>query len=191
MSRCHRVLITLAILPALVACGGPASNRCQPDPPRPGWVDAPRLDDAIAVVGIARSAASPGRARDMAEASGRSRLANLLQTKVAGMTERFFRQAEINGDGGHAEDFTRMVERQLTKQTLHGAEPMTYWTDACAGDVYVHMVLQPGAVIAATKAAGAQAARELNLIEEKAQDALKQMDAAIEQEFGPSGKPAG
>ena len=191
MSCRHALLLTLAILPGLVACGGPAGNQCQPDPPRPGWIDAPRLDDAIAVVGIARSAASPGRARDMAEASGRNRLANLLQTKVAGMTERFFRQAEINGEGGRAEDFTRMVDRQLTKQTLHGAEPLKYWTDSCAGDVYVHMALQPNSVIAATKAAGAQAARELNLIEQEAEQALKQMDEAIEQEFGSLGKPAG
>ena len=170
----------------LVACGAnPGTPTCAPEPLRPEWVDIPVLDDAISEVGIAKSAGGTGRSREQARAAGRDELARILQTRVKGMTDRFFREAKINNESGRAEDFTRIVSRQLVQRTLSGSRAVKYWRDSCSGETYALMALDTSAVLAQLKTSGAAAVRELDLLEQRADHALEKMEQAIDREFAP------
>lgn len=181
----YRLVTVAGVVGLLAGCGAnPGAATCSPEPSRPAWADRPTLDDAIASVGIAKSAGGTGRAREKARAAGRDELARILQTRAKGMTDRFFREAAIDNEAGRAEDFTRTVSRQLVKQSLSGSRAVKYWRDSCTEETYALMALDTSSVLAQLKTSGAAAVRELNLVEQQADDALKKMEDAIDREFG-------
>lgn len=158
---------------------------CQP--PRSGWVDKPPVfDDAYAVVGVSSRGLSEAMARTQAETRGRTRIAFVLETRVAAMTKDFLTASSSfrNEDAIISEDqFTQEVSRSVTKQTIKGAFVKEYHV-AKDGTVYALVVLKKGGVLKNAKGQIWERALENALYNEyQTEQALKELDAAVEKEY--------
>jgi len=170
----------------ICACGGGPETKsatCIPDPPPPEWVDRPVREDKLIAVGIARSKGGTGHARDKAVTDGRDKLARILRVKVKNMTDTFFREAELDGTGGRAESFSRSVGRQLSRHVLVGTRPEEFWTNHCTEEVAALVVLDTQKVAKLVQTASVEALRELEIVQEHANEALGELQEHVQREF--------
>jgi len=178
--------LLFAGLSVLTACGGPSPKveSCMPAESAPDWVNNPRREGVITAVGIARSAGGTGWAKEKAIAHARSKIAQQLMIRVEDMTESFFRDMGLDGSNRRAEEFYRVVSRQVSSALLQGSrEDGNPWWDPCTKEVYVLVAMDASAVADAVRTGGASAVRDINLGEKNAERALHELDRQVKKHF--------
>jgi len=165
-------------------------NACQIDgATAPQWVcnEGSDLEGGIAAVGSA--AKNPlGRSfqRTEATAAGRDALARQISVKVKNMFKQFQATTGI-GDEQTAEKATTNVSKQVASQTLNGSKVSKTWINPKTGEMFVLVVLPDASQVKeAVKEATKTSYKNNKALWQKflAQKADKELDAAIDKEFG-------
>jgi ribosomal protein S20 len=189
-----KVLATTALafsLIGLTGCmgGKPDVNQCSIDGTNaPSWVcdEGATMEGGLFAVGSAEP--SPlGRSFQKTEATAAARdaLARQISVKVKNMFKQFQATTGI-GDQQTAEKATQNVSKQVAAQTLAGSKVMKVWISP-KGTMYVLVGMpDPKAVQSAVKNAVKTSLKNDNALWQKflAQKADKELDAAVEKEFG-------
>ena len=184
-------LATLVTI-GLTACGGgkPSFDECKEQGvDAPTWVCIPEVAGGIAAVGSAqKSPAGTGFQRQEAMANGRDALARQIAVKVKNMFKNFT-QATGVGDEATVEKMSSNVSKQVANQTLSGTAMKGRWI-APDGTMYVLIVLDPTAAVAATKAKVQTSLRNEKALWQQfqAKKAQAELDAEIEKEMGQAPK---
>jgi ribosomal protein S20 len=102
----------------------------------PKWTCVPMVEGFYAGVGVAKkSAAGMGMMRKIAQANGRSDLAQQIQSQVKDKVETFTRITG-NGDNETVDQVSTAVSKQIAKVDLLGSKGVDVWT-APSGDLYM------------------------------------------------------
>lgn len=184
--------IALAAVVALGfnACGGaqPANNfdQCiEQGVQAPQWVCIPEVAGGVAATGsAAKSPAGTGFQRQEAMANARDALARQIAVKVKNMFKNFTQQTGV-GDDVTVEKMASNVSKQVANQTLSGTAMKGRWI-APDGSMYVLVVLDPTAAVAATKNSVKTSLRNEKALWQQfqAKKAQAELDAEIEKEMG-------
>ena len=156
---------------------------------RPEWIDKPGLyEDVIIAAGLGSGFAEQ-KARSQAEQSGRTKIAQTLETELKALTTNFMEEAGTTNEKGsesNAQEYFSEVSQSLTKQTLKGVFVEEYWTDpnkvGNKMNVYAKMVLKKSAVLDAYKEQIKEdlAQKKIKAVKASADDALGALDKAID-----------
>ncbi len=192
--------IALATVAAFTftACGGEAPapkkdwDKCtiEGGTEAPPWVCMPEIGGGIAALGIAqKSPAGPGFQRQEAMANGRDALARQISVKVKNMFKNFTQQTGVGSDAV-VDKLSANVSKQIGNQMLSGSKQAKYWVDAKTGDMYLLVVLDPNAAVAATKSTVKSSLRNEKALWQQfqAKKANAELDAEIEKEMGQASK---
>jgi len=193
--------IALATVAAFTfaACGGkeapaPTTNwdKCtiEGGTEAPPWVCMPDIGGGISALGIAqKSPAGPGFQRQEAMANGRDALARQIAVKVKSMFKNFTQQTGVGSDAV-VDKLSANVSKQISNQMLSGSKQAKYWVDAKTGDMYLLVVLDPNAAVAATKKTVKSSLRNEKALWQQfqAKKANAELDAEIEKEMGQASK---
>jgi len=191
----RKLLVTTALALSVVGftgCGQTAKQdveACVIDGKEaPQWVcdGGATMEGGLFAVGSAeRSALGPSFQRQEATAAARDDLARQIGIKVKNMFKQFQATTGI-GDAQTAEKATQNVSKQVASQTLAGSKVMKVWI-APSGTMYVLVGMpDPQAVQQEVKKAVKTSLRNDNALWQKflAQKADKELDAAVDKEFG-------
>ncbi|WP_457640346.1 LPP20 family lipoprotein [Persephonella sp.] len=162
MKRLILTLMTAAILPTLVtSCGKKEPEKVEQVQAEawkkefanaPQWVLNPQVEGALAAVGSAKiGPAGMQFARTEALANARDEIARMLQIKVKNMIKNFTQVTGI-GDQQTVDKVSAQVSKQVASQVLTGSQQREMWISP-SGELYVLVVLDPGAVKEAVKQA--------------------------------------
>lgn len=181
-------LMTVALVDDAVAQKKDKKKKKRKANEPPEWVNKPGLyEDVIIAPGIGEGF-SEQKAKSQAELSGRTKIAQTLETELKALTTNFMEEATTTteeGSSGAAQDYFSEVSQSLTKQTLKGVFVEEYWMDPNkAGNkvkVYAKMVLKKSAVIDAYKEQIKEdlAQKKIKGVKKSADEALSALDAAI------------
>lgn len=183
------IAFMLALALGSVACAGRNANTppgttagdyraC----PRPDWADNPSCEGGLCAVGIGKSM-DYGFAREKAEADGRAKLAQMLESEVSRLFEQLKLENREFTDAAASAGFdvARSVNRQLTSTTLTGSRPVSYYNDCVRGYEYALMVLDFELLQSSLKGAMKEAAGQIqNLRQDQLNSALSDMDGLLE-----------
>ena len=183
--------IALAALVTIgfTACGGEAPapkkdwDKCtiEGGTEAPPWVCMPEIGGGIAALGISqKSPAGPGFQRQEAMASGRDALARQIGVKVKNMFKNFTQQTGVGSDAV-VDKMSSNVSKQISAQMLNGSKQAKYWVDSKTGDMYLLVVLDPNAAVAATKAKVRSSMKNDKALWQQFQ--AKKADAALDSEI--------
>lgn len=155
----------------------------------PSWVANPAMEGGLSAVGSAApTQAGISFQRTRALANARDELARQLSVEVANLFKDF---TQVTGvpQSETVDTVASNVSRQVAQATLAGSRQANLW-QAPDGELFVHVVMQPESVIAATKEAveeavntsmGNDEALYQQFLGERAQ---AELDAALEKRFG-------
>ncbi|KIM11048.1 MAG: hypothetical protein KU37_08055 [Sulfuricurvum sp. PC08-66] len=189
--------VALASVMALgfAGCGGAAAtpapaaqnfDKCmEKGEEAPSWVCIPEVAGGVAAIGSAEvSPAGSSFQRQEAMANGRDALARAISVKVQNMFKNFTQVTGV-GDAATVEKLSSNVSKQIANQTLNGSQQKGRWI-AKDGTMYVLVVLDPTAMVEATKATVKTSLKNDEALwqqfqAKKAEDSL---DAEIAKEMG-------
>ena len=165
-------------------------DACQIDGAKaPQWVcnEGSDLEGGIAAVGSA-SKSPLGRSfqRKEATSDARDALTRQISVKVKNLFKQFQATTGI-GDEQTAEKATSNVSKQVASQTLNGSKVSKTWINPKTGEMYVLVVLPDASQVKqAVKQATKTSYKNNKALWQKflAQKADKELDAAVDKEFG-------
>jgi ribosomal protein S20 len=158
----------------------------------PTWVcdEGSDLEGGIAAVGsAAKNPLGISFQKTEATAAARDALARQISVKVKNMFKQFQASTGI-GDEQTAEKATTNVSKQVASQTLNGSKVKNKWMSP-TGTMYVLVVLPDASTVKdAVKDAAKTSYKNDKALWQKflAQKADKELDAAVDKEFGGNGQ---
>jgi ribosomal protein S20 len=158
----------------------------------PSWVcdEGSNLEGGIAAVGSAeKNPLGRNFQKTEATAAARDALTRQISVKVKNMFKQFQASTGI-GDEQTAEKATTNVSKQVASQTLNGSKVTNKWFSP-TGTMYVLVVLPDASTVKeAVKEATKTSYKNNKALWQKflAQKADKELDAAIDKEFGGNGQ---
>lgn len=194
MSIKRLTLGAVAVLFALISCGGPKYQYGVPKS-APDWVkSSPTYEDAYSFIGVSAPKLSTSMSRTQAESRGRAGIGRILESRVSQMAKDFM-EAATEGSAENLEvseqQYTQTVARSVSKQTLNEAQIKDYWTNPKTGETYALVVLRKESTLPEAKNRMLEEARKNRLYgEHRTNKALEEMDKIIDKEYKES-VPAG
>jgi hypothetical protein len=185
-------VLSFGLIGLMTGCGAPKVdvNQCMIDGSQaPSWVcdGGAMMEGGLFAVGSAEpSPLGRGFQRTEATAAARDALAREIKVKVKNMFKQFQATTGI-GDQQTAEKATQNVSKQVAQATLSGSKVMKVWISPTKGTMYVLVGMpDPKAVQQEVKKAVKTSLKNDNALWQKflAQKADKELDAAVNQEFG-------
>jgi len=182
------ILFLAAVSLLMVGCIGGKPKTELADPcfkGAPQWVVNPQVEGAIAAAGSSKKSAGGMQfTRDAAMANARSEISRVLEVKVKTMMKDFTQVTGV-GDDQTVDKVTSSVSKQVSSQVLQGTMQKDAWFSPCS-ELYVLVVLDPSKVADATKKQVLSSMKKDSALWQQfqAQKAQKELDAAVDKEFG-------
>lgn len=168
----------------------PEPEECNIDGAKaPEWVcnEGGDMEGGLVAVGSAdKSMAGRSFQRTEAVAAARDALARQMSVKVKNMFKQFQAVTGV-GDDQTVDKATQNVSKQLASQTLTNSKVNKKWINPKTGEMYVLVVMaDPSAVKDQVKTAAKTSLKNDKALWQKflAQKADKELEAAIDKEFG-------
>jgi hypothetical protein len=200
------LIAALAGTTLLTGCGDARENIASPaqnttSQPKevvyPDWVGDPGTNGQFGAVGISKTSLG-GTAEEFPRAlnAGRVELARSIQVKVQAAYTRFFTEGGELSQGANggtdakiaAQEMSENVSKTLTNQVLQGSRQKAVFRDPNTKELFMWVVIDEAKLPMLKQQikdeANNQVAKRAQISAElKAQDALKRLDAAIDQEM--------
>ena len=161
------VALGVGVAALIAGCGGeqpkpaePAGGACvlPGNISAPEWVCSPKVEGAIAAVGVAeKTAAGLDMQTTAAMASARDKLARQIEVKVKNKFENFVRSTGT-GQNETVDKVMTNVSKQVANVTLNGSKRVKTWFDP-SGTMYVLVAVPESTINEAAKSKFKQAAK--------------------------------
>lgn len=162
---------------------------CAGAPPKPDWVDkgsgAFPGDRGTALYGVGVASKSPNVAmtRTRSENRGRAELAKVIETYIASFVKDFMQEHKdyMDPEASGSQEFTSAVSKSVAEATLVGSQIVDHWTDN-EGNLYSLATLPLDNKFLeafAGKAKESLRERKAQILENKANEMLKQLDEEL------------
>lgn len=180
MRKVSGLILVFALAFFAFGCASSSGPAGVSDPTMPPWINEQPPEDMLWGIGVADNQQQNMR-MTMADSRARQDIARQMQTLAQGMVVDYAREAG-GIDNTAAAQFQEVVSRQVAEATLQGAVRDIMWTTPDNRTLWMRVRISKAdaARTVAGEVANAVNSDEARFAEFKAMDALRMMDAQIE-----------